>query len=317
MERELWPLLYHHLQCVAERFRQKYVQMQPWVLVATMLWAAIHDRPICWACQESNWDTTRLRPLKIPSAATMSRRIDRVGTGLFWNALQQELQSVGRTDLELKLIAYMDGKPLPVGNYSKDPDARWGHAAGRVQKGYKLHAIWSFSPLPDAWEVTPLNVNEKTVARRLIPQMSGGGGYLLADGEYDASDLYDIAHERGYQLISPYRKAKKPGGGHHRQSPYRLRSITLLNSAFGKTLYGLRTQIERDFGNAASFGGGLAPLVAWIRGLDRVRTWTWAKLLINAARILKNQDLRQPCKMLDPLGIDGPVATSFDPQGSS
>lgn len=293
MERELWPLLYHHLQSVAERFRQKYVQIQPWVLVATLVWAAIHDRPISWACQESNWSTTRLRPLRIPSAATMSRRIDRVGTGLFWNALQQELQSLGQTDLVLKLIAYIDGKPLPVGNYSKDPDAKWGHAAGGVEKGYKLHAIWSFGPLPDAWEVTPLNVNEKTVARRLIPQTCGAG-YLLADGEYDASDLYDIALKRGYQLISSYRKAKNPGKGHHRQSPLRLRSIDLLNSSFGKAVYGLRTQIERDFGNATSFGGGLAPLPAWIRGLDRVRTWTWAKLLINAARILIIQDLRQP-----------------------
>lgn len=62
---------------------------------------------------------------------------------------------------------------------------------------------------------------------------------------------------------------------------------------FGKRLHGLRGAIERDYGNATSFGGGLAPLPAWVRGLHRVRTWVWAKLLINAARIIKHKDLRQ------------------------
>jgi hypothetical protein len=38
----------------------------------------------------------------------------------------------------------------------------------------------------------------------------------------------------------------------------------------------------------------LAPLPAWVRGLPRVRTWVWAKLLINAARILKHKDLHHP-----------------------
>ena len=41
MERELWPLLYHYLRLTAKAFRQKYVQIQPWILVATMLWAAL------------------------------------------------------------------------------------------------------------------------------------------------------------------------------------------------------------------------------------------------------------------------------------
>jgi hypothetical protein len=36
----------------------------------------------------------------------------------------------------------------------------------------------------------------------------------------------------------------------------------------------------------------MGPLPAWVRGGDRVRTWVWAKLLINAARIPKHNDLR-------------------------
>jgi Transposase DDE domain len=289
MERELWPILYHYLQETAKEVHQKYKQLQPWVLAATLLWAALHDRPVCWACDPTHWSTTRLRPLQLPSPATMSRRVDGVALGVFWRALEQRLQGSGYP----ALLAFLDGKPLPVGGNSKDPDAKWGRGAGSVVKGYKLHAVWSTRRLPEAWEVAPLNISEKEAARHLIPQLHSGG-YLLADGEYDASPLYDQAFDHGYQLVAPYRKAKNPGCGKHYQSPQRLRSIELLHHDFGKHLYKVRTQIERSFGNATSFGGGLAPLPAWVRGLPRVRTWVWAKLLINAARMLKHKDLHHP-----------------------
>lgn len=289
MERELWPVLYHSLQQTAKEVQQKYVQLQPWVIVATLLWAALHDRSVHWACNPDHWDTTALRPPRLPSEATMSRRVDHVSTGLFWRALEQRLRGSGHP----ALLAFLDGKPLPVGGNSKDPDARWGRGAGGLAKGYKLHTVWSRGVLPEAWEVTPLNVGEKTVAYRLIGQLHSGG-YLLADGEYDASYLYDRAFERGYQLLAPFRKAKNPGSGKHYQSPHRLHSIELMRQEYGQTLYKARTQIERSFGNATSFGGGLGPLPAWVRGLERVRSWVWAKLLINAVRALIHKDLQHP-----------------------
>jgi hypothetical protein len=288
MERELWPILYRALHLTAQEVQQKYVQLQPWVIVATMLWAALHDRPVCWACDPDNW-RTNLRPACVPSEATMSRRVDSIATGVFWRALEQRLRASGSP----ALLAFLDGKPLPVGGNSKDPDARWGRSVGGLAKGYKLHAVWSTGILPETWEVAPLNVAEKKVAYHLIGQLHHGG-YLLADGEYDASYLYDRACAQGYQLVAPYRTAKKPGSGKHYQSPHRLHSIELLHEEFGRKLYEAREQIERSFGNATSFGGGLAPLQAWVRGLDRVRTWVWAKLLINAARILKHKDLHHP-----------------------
>ena len=289
MERELWPTLYDYVQQTAREVHQKYVQMQPWIIVATFLWAALHDRPVRWACDERNWSTTRLKPMRIPSEAVMSRRADGIATGIFWKRLEQHL----RQSDQPALIAFIDGKPLPVGGNSKDPDARRGRGAGGLAKGYKLHAVWSQGVLPEAWEVRPLNVNEKTVANRLIGELRHGG-YLLADGEYDASYLYDRAFEQGYQLVAPYRKAKHPGSGKHYQSPHRLHSIELLQHEYGQKLYQARRSIERSFGNATSFGGGLAPLPAWVRGSDRVRTWTWAKLLINAVRIVLHKDLHHP-----------------------
>jgi hypothetical protein len=289
MERELWPVLYHYLQQTAKEVQQKYVQIPPWIIVATLLWAAVHDRSVHWACNPAHWDTTSLRPPRLPSEATMSRRADKVSTGVFWRALEQRLRGSGHP----ALLAFLDGKPLPVGGNSKDPDARWGRGAGGLAKGYKLHTVWSNGVLPEAWEVTPLNVGEKEVASRLIEQLHYGG-YLLADGEYDASYLYDRAFERGYQLVVPFRKAKNPGSGKHYQSPHRLHSIDLMRHEYGQSVYKARTRIERSFGNATSFGGGLGPLPAWVRGLERMRTWVWAKLLINAVRGLIHKDLHHP-----------------------
>jgi hypothetical protein len=288
MERELWPILYRTVRAVARDFQQKYVQIPGWVLLLTFLWAALHDRPVSWACCAANW-TTRLRPDPLPSRATMTRRIDRVGLGLLWRAVSDRLQARSGPPA---LAAFLDGKPLPVGGASKDPDARYGRAAGAMAKGYKLHAVWSTRALPEAWAVTPMNTHEQAVAKGLIPQLQFGG-YLLADGNYDDSGLFDVAGEQGYQLVTPLPRGT-PGGGHCYQSPHRRRSFALMQGRFGRALYALRIGIEQAYGNGTSFGGGLAPLPAWVRGRDRVRTWVWAKLIINAARILRNKDLHHP-----------------------
>jgi ribosomal protein L34E len=287
MERELWPILYPTVAEVGRSYLQKYVQIPGWILVVVMLWAALHDRPVCWACEPGNWSTTRLRPPRLPSASTMSRRVDRAGLGLLWHAVEQRLRELSAQ--HPALVAFLDGKPLTVGGATKDPDARYGRAAGTMAKGYKLHTVWSTRGLPETWELAPMNSAETIVARRLLAQLSGGG-YLLADGNYDSNALFDLAWERGYQLIIPLPKGKP---GHQYQSPHRLRSIALMKEEFGRHLYRMRIGIEESYGNATSFGGGLAPLPAWVRGLERVRTWVWAKLLINAVRILKNKDFRQ------------------------
>jgi hypothetical protein len=289
MERELWPPLYQMVREVAAEVSQKYVQYQPWVLAAVFLWAALHDRPISWACQKRHWSTTTLRPARLPSPATISRRINSAGLALFWRMLQERLQR----GVPPVLVAFLDGKPLPIGGSSKDRDAKRGRGAGGMAKGYKLHAIWSNGPIPDAWDIAALNVHERQVARQaLLPQLRYGG-YLLADGHFDASDLFDQAATQDYQMLIPIPAGKNPGSGKHYQSPYRLRSIQLQRGEFGRSVYRARTAIERLFGNATTFGGGLGPLPAWVRGLRRVRTWVWAKLLINAVRASKRQYLRQ------------------------
>lgn len=278
MERELWPLLYQELRAAAREFRQKYVQHPPWAVAAVLLWAALHDRSVTWACDPRHWSTTTRRPVALPSQPTVSRRTRKTAFGLFLNHLTARLRGAGLPALALTL----DGKPLLVGGNSKDPDARFGRAAGHVGKGYKLHAAWGAGPLPEAWEVAPLNEHEVRVADRLVGRLPGG--YLLADGNYDATKLFDRAGGCGAPLVAAQRD-NNPGTGHHYQSPYRLRCIELLRTPFGRALFRLRAGIERRFGNAVAFGGGLGPgLPPWVRRRWRVDLWVWAKLMINAAR---------------------------------
>jgi len=191
------------------------------------------------------------------------------------------------------LLKRVDGKPLTVAAHSSDKHATWGRGAGGKARGFKMHSIWSAQPMPVQWIVTPLNVSEKPMARRMIKRMGqsekGGGGYLLADGYYDSSELYDECAKIGYQLLAP-RQHPGSGLGHHYVSDHRIRGIELLEppariNPFGPDLYRQRLQVERDLGNLTSFGGGLMNLPPWVRTMPRVRRWVWAKLLINAARI--------------------------------
>ena len=283
MERELWPRIYHELREVAWATHQKDVTYQPWVIAAVLLWAALHDRPVAGACDPRNWSTTRRRPETIPSESTMSRRPKRVAFAVFLNRVAERLRGDGPPEWELVI----DGKPLPVGHCSKDPDAK----SGPQGRGYKLHAIWGSKPWPEAWEVTAMRDYEGAVARRLLTQVHGKG-VLLADGNYEASELYDAAAESGYQLLA----RPDPGDnglGHHYQSPRRLLALGWFADGPGWGLYRERNSIERSFGNAGSFAGGLGPLPNWVRRLGRVERWVWCKLVINAHRILRNRERMQ------------------------
>jgi hypothetical protein len=278
MERELWKVMYYRLKDLAQRFDQKYVHLQPWRIAAVLLWAALHDRPVSWACDKHNWTTTRRRPGHIPSEATVSRRAGKTSFGIFLNTLSAAFKGTAVPAWTLKV----DGKPLPVGTCSKDPDAK----PNQHGRGYKLHALWGDRCVPETWDVTAANEYEGAVAERLLTQIHGKG-VLLADASYEASRLYDAAARSGYLLlVKP--GPEDTGGGHVYQSPYRQLSRRWFADGLGGHLYRHRSAIERSFAHAGSFGGGLAPLPNWVRRLGRVSRWVWCKLIINAARILRH-----------------------------
>src|SRR4051812_12523590 len=94
MERELWPRIYHLVMTGGTAIRQAHVTYQPHVLVLVLLWAALHDRPLSWACCEAHWSTTTLRPVALPSPATLSRRLRSVAVGVLMRELATRLRDI-------------------------------------------------------------------------------------------------------------------------------------------------------------------------------------------------------------------------------
>jgi hypothetical protein len=284
MERNLWRQLYEVVMSTDHPGAATGVSHSDRWVVLVYFWAAVHDRPTTWATLAPHWPND-LRPCRLPSQPTMSRRLRTAAVNALLNALLRHYRGQPGADW----VKYLDGKPLPVGDFSKDPDARWGRGPDSFFKGYKLHAVWGRAPVPLAWEVRPANAGEPTTARLLVNRL-GGAGYLVGDRGFDSNPLAAAAGRRGHQLVAPPKKEAGAGQGHHPQSPFRLRGLALLQQPFGRALYRSRAFVERCFGHLTSFGGGLGPLPSWVRRTHRVKRWVQAKLLINAARA----SLRQP-----------------------
>lgn len=287
MERELWGRVYRMVRSLGRSRRRRRVRFTDAAIVLVHLWAVLHDRPVSWACDLRNW--AGRRPRRLPSNATMSRRLRTDSVRRFLAAAEARLRRAAEDDVGGDvapggLVKVVDGKPLPVGGHSHDPDAAWGRGAGQMSKGYKLYAILGDGPAPCVWDVRPMNASEPTVAAELLPAVPGAG-YLLGDAVYDVNPLYDAAAAANHQLVAP-RKRPGTGLGHRSHSPHRLRSIELLAGAFGRTLHRLRGEVERRFARLTNPAGGLGPLPNWVRRLDRVRRWVQGKLILHALRLL-------------------------------
>ena len=280
MERERWLQLYR-LACELSRSWGWGYRFSTACIVGVFLWAVIHDRPVSWACDARHWPADL--PLgRLPSQSTMSRRLRSKPVQQLLNLLENTLKTATCEVEEEMATKAIDAKPLPVGGNSKDPEARWGRAAGGLAKGYKLYAVWSRAAVPVTWELYPMNMSEKTVAHELIARLSGTG-YLLGDAQYDSNKLYDWAFEHGHRLLAPRRK--KGAFGRKYVSAHRRFAVEFLEQGGGSAAFhAVRTDIERKFGNCTSFAGGLAPLPAWVRRSQRVHLWVQAKLIINAVR---------------------------------
>lgn len=298
MEDELWRLLYPLVieQDKRRVRKKKVVYSDAWILLV-FFWAVLHDRPICWACRAKSWPADQ-RWRTLPSASTMSHRMRTVS---LLNLLTQLLLALGETR-ETSLLRIVDAKPLPVGGFSKDADARWGQAVDAKAKGYKMFTIWGRgNPVPEQWRLGSMNWPEPKVAADMIVALSSGG-YLLGDSLYDTNPLHELCSRNQLQLVAP---RKKPGTqlGHQAHEPARIRAIELLETKphmpgsvdesrnFGTSLYAGRTAIEREFGQMGNFGGGFAPLPNWVRRPHRVAAWTAAKLVLNGLRICRNKGL--------------------------
>ena len=253
-------------------------------IVRVWFWAVIHDRPVCWAVQIAHWPIHLRAQLKLPSNATMSRRLRSDHVRQLLVRLEKRLI----TPTQRGWYWMIDGKPLPIGGCSKDRQAGYGRSAGGKAKGYKMHAIIDPHGGIAAWRLAPMNFDERTMAGRLLKGALDIAGYLVADSNYDSNKLHQLCERLGnLQLLTPRRYGPGKDIGHRSQSEGRLRSIGLLENpeaTFGGALMQQRGDIERRFGNLTNWGGGLTHLPPWIRTWKRVHRWVQAKLMLTALK---------------------------------
>lgn len=285
MDRQQWILLRKLIECAVRAVgSSRRVKFTDNLIVKMYFWAVGHDRPLCWACDRENYGNL-FRPRKLPSVSQFCRRVK---TDLFQEYLQH-VHDATTGHRELKDLNFFDGKPLTVGNYSRDPEAKKGYAAGQMGKGYKLHALVNKERKIVAWSVESLNTHEMPVARTLIHQAVRvpKDALFLADGNYDAHKLHKDIHARGGWLwVKPRGMAKHPVTL-RQMGPARraLLKVWEQTPGFAKCFYNKRIAVEGTFSNLTSFGGGLGPLPNFVRRLERVRRWVGAKIILYHVRM--------------------------------
>ena len=245
-----------------------------------------HNESMLWASDKRNWPICYRARVPLPSYSQLMRRLKTPSV----QGLIDRLGIEFRAALPSSPEKVCDGKPLVVGGFSKDGDARTGKVPGGWARGYRLHliadslgAIEAF----EAFEVTALDEGEPTVMRRMV-RRSGDllrGAILRGDSNYDSNRLYHAVADRHGRLIAP---RKKPGRGlgHHRHHPHRVRMVRELErgpDAAGRLREHKRRRLRVEqslahLTNVPSFG--LWALPNHVRGLQRVRQWVRSKIVL-------------------------------------
>lgn len=246
------------------------------LIVAMYVWAVGHDRPQSWACRRESYDT-RFRPRALPSQSRFNRRIRSPRC----QDILKRLPEFTCPPHTPGMMHHLDSRPLPVGPCSKDAEAKPGRVYGGFARGYRLHACTRADAYFAGFQVTALNVSEKPVAFELLTRVRPDG-WILADGNFDSGVLYERAAQGGGQLLAPPRSGS--GRGHRKPNPHRVHAIRLW-TFMGSWARRERKAIDRFFGQHSSYGGGLAPLPAWVRTLDRVTAWITAKIALYHVRL--------------------------------
>jgi hypothetical protein len=280
MEANLYKQLYQLVLSTAHTPRRKREQYSDKLVVMIFFWAVIHDRPVCWACDPDSWPEDLDHPLI--SQSRLSRRLRTLGVIQLIERLFVRVSD----QFGIPMVKQIDSKPLTVGAYSKDTDAKRGRLAdGQFAKGYRLHAV-NHGRIPRHFLLRPLNEHDSVAGPDLLRRLEGGG-YALGDNAYDTNDCYTAASEANHQLIAPPRECNKGVRDQKHNCPQRLRGLDLIDSplekcgqftSFGTELYNCRQRIESGFGGLTFVGLGALP--AWVRRPRRIALWVAAKMII-------------------------------------
>jgi hypothetical protein len=198
------------------------------------------------------------------------------------NRALTRLEVMVRAAGESSIVAIIDGKALETSVHTGDQEAAVGRGTGHQAGGYKMHTLMSPSGVLLPWQLEPMNIDERVVARELVEKLKGVC-YVVGDSNYNHELLFEKCHSLGMQLVAP-RKRNHQFKGHRKQaSKPKLRSVDLLEwnfSAFGKELMASRMNIERFFAQLSNSLGTLAHMPIWVRTKRRVEQWLKARLML-------------------------------------
>jgi len=284
MEREYWRWIARGLKRLPRR-RPRGAVYDNREALAVLLWAALHDRSIDWACRRSSWPMQAWRR-RLPDQSTMSRRLRDP-------SVQEELRRLAAilqrgADPSGTLIA--DGKALAVSEFTRDPDATRGWGTGRFAKGFRVHALIDDAMRIIAWDARGLNEAECVVAADLVRDARDHGllppdATVIADASYDSNPLHAAVHDAGSRLLAPRRRPDRPLAANRRHHPARIEAVrfTEHDPGWERLRLCVRTTIERVFGIVAGGACRLHALPPWVRRIHRVKLWVSAKLVVYAA----------------------------------
>lgn len=292
MEAQLYGSLYKLVWSLAHP-RQRRTRFNDRIIVIVYLWSVLWERPVCWACDVANWGGRNA--FELPSDSTMSRRLRTV-------AVQQLIERALAAGSDLfgppPLVKQIDSKPMYVGPYSKDKDARRGRvAAGQMARGYRLHTL-NHGRAVRFFTLAPMNEHDSVTAPLMLRRLEGGGGYAAADNAYDTNDLHGESAAVGHQLVAPPRACNRGVRDLKHNRPERIRALDLLDSPlqkcglpgdFGRELYNCRQRVESGYGGLTLLGLHFLP--AWVRGPRRVALWAAGKILIFLCRDARKKGL--------------------------
>jgi hypothetical protein len=167
--------------------------------------------------------------------------------------------------------------------------------SGGFAEGYKLHAWVTEDGRLPPWALTPLNADEKTVARALCQRFPAmpPQALVLADANCDAAPLHKEVAATGARLVRPLRGQGRVGDdGRHpvtpRQTGRARRQLVALWQAkpdLCEHVLHHRNDVARGSSTRTCHGGGLAGLPVWVRTVGRVRRWVGAKIILYHARL--------------------------------
>lgn len=277
MDGELFRELYHRLYSDPTLTHTRDCTFPDAVILLIYFYAAMNNCSPRWAHGKRNWPLW-CRHLVFPSYSQLMKRLAWERTQTLIDRLNAEFR--GRLPATCEKVC--DGKPLVVGGFSKDPDARSGKIPDGWARGYKLHAVVDSLGAIDVFCVTALDAGEATVVRqRLLGKTDLSGSILRGDANYDSNRLYRATARRGGRLIAP-RKKPCTGLGHRRHHPHRLLAVAELETGVDhrRRHKRHRNRIEQSFAHLTNLSFGLWALPNFVRRTRRVTLWTKAKIAL-------------------------------------